>query len=290
MATVVVIGEGSDKKLVAYVVAQPNHHLVRTLRSYLTSCLPDYMVPAAIVRLDAIPLTSNGKINRKALPAPDGDSFVRQVYEEPQGEIETIVAQIWSELLNIDRVSRNDNFFALGGHSLLAVRLMNRIATLGVQLPLSLIFASPCLSSFAECIKRRLNSGDSSTSITPITREGDLPLSFSQQRMWFLAQMDGVSETYHIPSATRFRGDINRDALQRSLDTIFARHEALRSVFINVDGHPQVRLLDPDSGVPIRWEDLRGVQDAESKLEQMSTNEARVPFDLERGPLIRALM
>ncbi|KAG0200436.1 hypothetical protein BGX31_004057, partial [Mortierella sp. GBA43] len=103
MATVVVIGEGSDKKLVAYVAAVSEEELVRTLRSYLTSCLPDYMVPAAIVRLDSLPLTPNGKVDRKALPAPDGDSFVRQVYEEPQGDIETTVAHIWSELLNIDR-------------------------------------------------------------------------------------------------------------------------------------------------------------------------------------------
>ncbi|KAG0205457.1 hypothetical protein BGX31_002985, partial [Mortierella sp. GBA43] len=281
-ATVIVMGQGSDKKLVAYVVSQPTDQLVHVLRSHLSSCLPDYMVPAATVRLDALPLTSNGKIDRKALPDPDGDAFARHVYEEPQGMIETTVAQIWSELLNVDKVSRNDNFFALGGHSLLAVRLMNRIATFGVHLPLSTLFASPHLSSFAECVSSRMDKGDSSTSIiTPISREGVLPLSFSQQRMWLLAQMEGVSETYHIPSAIRLRGEINREALQRALDTIFARHEALRSVFVNADGQPQVRLLKPDSGIPIRWEDLRGRQDSETELDRMSTSEANTPFDLE---------
>ncbi|KAF9949138.1 hypothetical protein BGZ65_007562, partial [Modicella reniformis] len=149
-AAVIATGEGSDKKLVAYVVAKPNDQLVNTLRTHLSSKLPDYMVPAAIVRLDALPLTSNGKLDRKALPSPDSASFAHQEYEEPRGEIETRVASIWAELLHLDRVSRNDNFFALGGHSLLAVRFMNRIAALGVQPPLSSLFASPYLSSFAE--------------------------------------------------------------------------------------------------------------------------------------------
>ncbi|KAG0205323.1 hypothetical protein BGX31_003003, partial [Mortierella sp. GBA43] len=274
VVTVIAAGDGSDKKLVAYVVARKDDDLVRTLKSYLTSCLPDYMVPAAIVRLDSLPLTSNGKIDRKALPEPDRDAFDRQVYEEPQGLMETTVAQIWSELLNVDRVSRNDNFFALGGHSLLAVRLMNRIATLGAQLPLSAVFASPYLSSFAECVKNHLDEGENSLApIASVSREGYLPLSFPQQRMWFLAQMEGVSETYHVPAAIRLHGDVNHTALQRALDTIFARHEALRSIFVNVDGNPQVRLLDPHSGVPIRWEDLRGRQDAETELDRMTTDE-----------------
>ncbi|KAG0207382.1 hypothetical protein BGX31_002567, partial [Mortierella sp. GBA43] len=228
-ATVVAIGESSDKRLVAYVAGASNDDLARILRSYLTSCLPDYMVPAAIVRLDSLPLTSNGKIDRRTLPAPDGDALARQAYEEPQEKIEIAVAQIWSGLLSIERVSRNDNFFALGGHSLLAVRLMNRIDTLGAQMPLSAIFASPHLSSFAELVKIQLDKGENTTSIiNPISRDGDLPLSFSQQRMWFLTQMEGVSETYHIPLAIRFRGNVNHTALQRALDTIFSRHEALR--------------------------------------------------------------
>jgi hypothetical protein len=248
MATVTVMGDDSDKRLVAYVVAKPKDDLVHILRSYLTSCLPGYMVPAAIVRLELIPLNSNGKLDRKALPAPDGDAFARQVYEAPQGATEIAVAHIWAMILNLDRVSRNDNFFALGGHSLLAVRMMNRIATLGVQLPLSTLFDSPCLSSFSECVRKCQDNGSSSLSkITPISRDGDLPLSFSQLRMWFLAQLEGVSETYHIPIDVRFRGDINREAWQRALNTIYARHEALRSVFVSVDGRPQVRLLTPHS-------------------------------------------
>ncbi|KAF9921751.1 hypothetical protein BGZ65_010103, partial [Modicella reniformis] len=258
-AVVVAMGEGSDKRLVAYVVAKPDDQLVQSLRTHLSSRLPDYMVPAAIVRLDALPLTSNGKLDRKALPAPDSSAFVHEEYEEPRGEIETRIAYFWAELLHLDRVSRNDNFFALGGHSLLAVRLMNRIAVLGVQPSLSSLFASPRLSSLAEYVSQQLLTGGVSLSmIKPIPRDGDLPLSFSQQRMWFLSQLEGVSQTYHMPLAVRFRGEINREAWQRALDTVFTRHEALRSVFVAVDGQPQVQILPAHSGIPIRWEDLRG--------------------------------
>ncbi|KAK3817436.1 MAG: Non-ribosomal peptide synthetase module [Benniella sp.] len=290
-AAVTTIGEGSDKRLVGYVVAKPDGNLLNTLRSHLTSCLPDYMVPAAIVRLDSLPINSNGKLDRKALPIPDSGALAREVYEEPQGDVETAIAHIWVEVLNLDSVSRNDNFFALGGHSLLAVRLMNRIASLGVQPPLSTIFANPTLSSFAESVGQYMdNEATTYSTIHPISREGVLPLSFSQQRMWFLAQMEGVSETYHMSMAVRLHGDFNRDAWRRALDTLFARHESLRSVFVSTDGQPHVRLLPAQSGMPIRWEDLRGLSDAESLLERMRTNESKDPFDLTRGPLIRVLM
>ncbi|KAF9997036.1 hypothetical protein BGZ65_007383, partial [Modicella reniformis] len=290
-SVVIATGQGNDKRLVAYVVAEPDDQLVSTLRSHLVSCLPDYMVPTAIVRMDSFPLTSNGKLDRKALPAPDSDAFARQTYEEPQGEIEITIAQIWSELLHVDRVGRNDNFFALGGHSLLAMRVMNSTTELGVQLPLSTLFASPCLSSFAECVSQNLAEGVRSFStITPIPREGDLPLSFSQQRMWFLAQLEGVSETYHMPLAVRLRGDLNCDAWQSALNTLFMRHEALRSVFITVNGEPRVRLLSAQSGIPICWKDLRGQHDAETQLERIRDKEASVPFDLAQGPLIRVVM
>jgi len=290
-AAAITIGEGSDKRLVGYVVSKADDNLLSTLRAHLTSCLPEYMIPAAIIRLDSLPINSNGKLDRKALPVPDSDAYCHQIYEEPRGDVETAIARIWAKVLNIDRVGRNDNFFALGGHSLLAVRLMNRVASLGVQLPLSTVFASPTLSLFAESVSRCMDKESTTDStIHPVSREGDLALSFSQQRMWFLAQMDGVSETYHMPSAVRLRGELNRDAWQRTLDTLFARHEALRSVFVAVDGQPQVRLLPAQLGLPIRWKDLRSSSDAESELERLSDSEAKDPFDLAQGPLIRVLM
>jgi hypothetical protein len=290
-AVVITIGEGSDKKLVGYVVANPDANLLNSLRSHLTSCLPEYMVPAAIVRLDSLPLNSNGKLDRKALPVPDSGAYVRQIYEEPQGEVEIAVAQIWTEVLNLDRVSRNDNFFALGGHSLLAVRLMNRITTIGVQLPLSSIFASPTLSSFAESASRCMDKDIiTHSTIEPIPREGDLPISSSQQRMWFITQMDGTSETYHLPMAIRLRGDLNRDAWERALNTLYTRHESLRSVFVAADGQPQVRLLPANSGMPITWEDIRDSSNTESQVGRICAEETMRPFDLVRGPLIRVLM
>jgi len=263
-AIVIATGDGNEKRLVAYVVAKPDEKLVRTLRSYLISRLPEYMVPAAIVRLDSLPINSNDKLDRKALPSPGSDDFARHIYEEPQGEIETAIAHMWAEVLNINRVSRNDNFFALGGHSLLAVRLMNRVVSLGVQMPLSSIFASPTLSSFAESASQCMDKESTNYSaIHPVPRDGDMPLSFSQQRMWFLAQMEGVSETYHMPMAVRLRGVLNRNAWECALNTLFARHESLRSVFVAADGQPRIRLLPPHSGIPIRWDDLQGTSDAE---------------------------
>ncbi|KAF9345401.1 hypothetical protein BGX34_004801, partial [Mortierella sp. NVP85] len=149
---VITIGDGSAKKLIGYVVAKPDDNLPNTLRSHLTACLPEYMVPAAIVRLDALPLNSNGKIDRKALPVPDSDAFARHVYEEPQGETETAVARIWADLLHIDRVSRNDNFFALGGHSLLAVQMMERMRRISLSLSIRALFVTPTLSALVQSL------------------------------------------------------------------------------------------------------------------------------------------
>ncbi|KAF9963002.1 hypothetical protein BGZ65_006662 [Modicella reniformis] len=152
-ATVITLGQGTDKRLVAYVVAGQEEHLAHTLRSHLTSCLPDYMVPAAFVRMDKIPRDNNGKLNRKALPEPDSNAFARQVYEAPQGEMETAIARIWADLLNVDHVSRNDNFFALGGHSLLAVQMIERLRRMNLALPIQSLFKAPTLSVLAQSLR-----------------------------------------------------------------------------------------------------------------------------------------
>ncbi|OHV53272.1 non-ribosomal peptide synthetase [Photorhabdus temperata] len=290
-AAVLALGEGQDKRLVAYVVAPENDGLAVGLRTYLSVILPDYMVPAAFVRLDAFPLTSNGKLDRRALPAPGEEAFARQVYEAPQGEMETVLAAIWRELLGVEQISRHDNFFALGGHSLLGIRLMNRIAAFGIELPLSTLFEAPALTAFAEAMGARFDKQSRLLpAILPISREGKLPLSFSQQRLWFLAQLDGVSDTYHIPVTIRLRGQVDIAAWQQALNALFARHEALRSVFMVVDGQPQVRLLAPDNGLPLSQHDLRGIPEAETVLERLSTEEVYTPFDLMSGPLIRAFL
>nr|WP_283256376.1 non-ribosomal peptide synthetase [Photorhabdus aballayi] len=290
-AAVLALGDDYDKRLVAYVVAEADDELVNNLRIHLNTRLPDYMVPAAFVRLDAFPLTPNGKLDRKVLPVPGEEAFAHQIYEAPQGEIEIALAAIWHELLGIEQVSRHDNFFALGGHSLLAVRMMNRIATLGVELPLSTLFESPSLIAFAEAIRAQLNKqGSVLPAIMPISREGELPLSFAQQRLWFLSQLEGVSETYHIPMALHLRGQLNISVLQQTLDTLFSRHEALRSIFISVDGQPQVKLLSAELGLPMKKYDLSKAFDMDEQLKHLCVQEAKTPFDFACGPLIRSTL
>ncbi|EQB97793.1 hypothetical protein B738_28892, partial [Photorhabdus temperata subsp. temperata M1021] len=252
-AVVLALGDGQDKQLVAYVVAEADEELVNCLRTHLSDILPDYMVPAAFVRLDAFPLTPSGKLNRRVLPVPGEEAFARQIYAAPQGEMETTLAAIWRELLGIEKISRYDNFFALGGHSLLAVRMMNRIAALGIELPLSTLFKFPSLTAFAKAINARLDEKSGGLpAIIPLSRQDKLPLSFAQQRLWFLAQFDGMSDTYHISVALRLRGQLDIAAWQQAFNTLFARHEALRSVFVAVDGQPQVELLPAELGLPMK--------------------------------------
>ncbi|KAF9166965.1 hypothetical protein BGX20_000067, partial [Mortierella sp. AD010] len=289
-AVVIALGEGNVKRLVAYVVAKPDAQLANSLRSHLVERLPDYMIPAAYVRLDMFPLTSNDKLDRRALPAPDEDAFARQAYEEPRGEIEIALAQIWTELLHLDRVSRHDNFFMLGGHSLLAVRLMNRISTLGVQLPLSSLFSSPHLSSLAEVVNTNLSQGYASLPmITPVDRNGVLPLSFAQQRMWFLAQLDGVSDIYHVPISIHLHGTLNREALQQSMNDLFTRHEALRSVFVAVNGQPSMQILESKE-LTVDYIDLRYAVDRDEQLLASTHKAVHTSFDLTQGPLVRVTL
>ncbi|MCA1371931.1 non-ribosomal peptide synthetase, partial [Bradyrhizobium sp. BRP14] len=240
-----------DKRLVAYVVAKTTDGsdeadgaaLAAALRAHLGGLLPDYMVPSAFVRLSALPLTPNGKLDRKALPAPEDDAYVRRTYEAPRGEVETLLAGIWQELLGIERVGRHDNFFELGGHSLLAVRLLARLTqALAVELPLATLFANPTLADLALSVGEVMDGSgaQAAPAIMPVGRDGALALSYSQQRLWFLAQLDEGSTSYHIPLGLRLRGALDRVAWQRSLDQLFARHEALRSVFVAPQGQPRV--------------------------------------------------
>ncbi|KAF9367213.1 hypothetical protein CPB97_006128, partial [Podila verticillata] len=189
------------------------------------------MVPSAFVCLDLLPLTSNGKVNRRALPDPDSGSFVVGEYVAPLGDIEAALASLWCQMLKIERVGRDDNFFMLGGHSLLATRFLNRVSTtLGVQLPLSTLFQTPTLSALAEVVQRSIAKKDlAHTTISPTPRDGLLELSFAQQRLWFLTQMEGMSEIYHVPTALRLHGTLNQFILGKALNTLYARHESLRT-------------------------------------------------------------
>ena len=287
---------GAEQRLVAYVVPQDadldSAALVTTLRTELAAQLPDYMLPSAFVRLAELPLTSNGKLDRKALPAPDDEAYASRAYVAPQGALEQAMAGLWQALLETQQVGREDDFFELGGHSLLAVRLMVHIRqTFGAELPVVTLFANPTLAALSRAVAEAggdLAAPVESSSIPALPRDGRLPLSFAQQRLWFLSQWEGVSVIYHVPTALRMRGTIDCAALRRSLDALMARHEALRSVFELVDGEPVVRLLPAATALPLIEHDLSGTPDAPMHLEQLAKVEARTPFDLRHGPLIRA--
>ncbi|WP_338911146.1 non-ribosomal peptide synthase/polyketide synthase [Mycetohabitans rhizoxinica] len=285
-AVVLARGENNDKRLIAYIVAEPDDTLASTLHAHVAAALPEYMVPAAFMRLDAWPLTPNGKLDRRALPEPDDDAFAHHAYEAPQGELETMLAAIWGELLGVERISRHDNFFELGGHSLFAVRMVNRLQQIqGITLPLATLFGHPTVTGLAQVIADIKVS--TLPPVTPVSRDEALPLSFAQQRLWFLAQFDGVSQTYHIPMALRLSGSLDTAAWQAALDALYARHEALRSVFVSVEGEPQVALL-PATGLGLIEYDLRNEPTPEAAWQTIRDDEARAPFDLARGPLIRA--
>ena len=273
------------KRLVAYVVGEA---APEALRTHLGSCLPEYMIPAAYVLLDTLPLTPNGKLDRKALPAPDGSAYGAPAHEAPQGEIETTLAPIWSELLSIERIGRHDHFFALGGHSLLAVQLTSRIrATLGLEVPLAELFAQPTLAGYAKRVAAA--TGSVLPAIVPAPRHEALPLSFAQQRLWFLAQLDDRADAaYSIPVGVRLKGSLNGAALQAAMNRVVARHEALRTCFGSVDGTPVQVVAAPEMGLALSHADLSNHADAEAELERLAAEEALAPFDLAHGPLIRA--
>ena len=282
-----------DKRLVAYYTtarageSEQETWSAEALRNHLAGRLPEYMVPAAYVRLESLPLTPNGKLDRKALPAPEAEAYASRGYAPPQGEIETKLAAMWAEVLKLDRVGRHDNFFSLGGHSLLAVRVVSRLRQeLGMEVAIRDLFAHPVLADLAKALGSAARI--ELPPITPAQRSGRLPLSFAQQRLWFLAQMEGVGEAYHISGGVRLKGDLDRAALRRALDRILIRHEALRTTFAFLDGEPVQRIAAiENSRFALLEHELREHRAAQAELDRLMGMEASAPFDLEHGPLIR---
>ncbi|HEX8246225.1 MAG TPA: condensation domain-containing protein, partial [Longimicrobium sp.] len=273
-----------DTRLVAYLVGDAD---AEALRTCLAERLPEYMLPAAYVRLDALPLTPNGKVDRRALPAPEGDAFATRGYEAPSGAVEEAVAAIWAELLGVERVGRRDHFFERGGHSLLAARVVSRVRqALGVEAVPRDLFERPVLAEFARGLEAAGRA--EAAPIAPVERSGPLPLSFAQRGLWFLEQLGNLGSTYHIPTGLRLRGELDRGALARALDRIVARHEALRTTFVAADGEPVQRITPAEeSAFGLVEHDLAGHAEAGEELRRLMAAEAAAPFDLERGPLIR---
>ena len=259
------------------------------LREALTHALgdelPDYMQPAHLVVLDEFPLTANGKVDRRALEALARGSAGAD-YAAPVGTTESTLSTLWSDLLGIPRIGRDDHFFDLGGHSLLAVQVISRVRqNLGVDVALADLFAHPVLSDFAACIDGK--DQDRLPPIEPVDRQALLPLSFAQQRLWFLAQLgEHASRAYHMPLGLQLRGPLDRPALQRALDRLVERHEALRTHFALQDGVP-VQVIEPPAPFELHDHDLRNEADPAQAALALAADEADRPFDLERGPLIR---
>ncbi len=276
------------KRLVAYVV--PAGALdPEEVREHVRAALPEYMVPGALVVLDALPLTRNGKLDGRALPAPAWEGEGRFV--APRTPDEEILAGIWAEVLGVERVGARDDFFALGGHSLAATRVLSRVAkALGAEVPLRALFEAPTLGGFAARVAAA-RGGAAAAGLPPIAsvrREGPLPLSFAQERLWFVEQLRPGGSTYAMASRVLLSGALDAGALRRALEEIVRRHEALRTVFAAVDGRPEQVVLPP-APLALEPEDLSALPDAGrgAELDRRVRETALRPFDLERGPLFR---
>ncbi|MEU4782755.1 amino acid adenylation domain-containing protein, partial [Micromonospora sp. NPDC023633] len=278
---------GGHQRLVAYVLTGAGQAPdAARLRDRLAGELPDHMVPAAYVRLAAWPLTPNGKLDRAALPAPDGEAFGQRGHVEPVGLLETMVAGVWAEVLGIGRVGRHDDFFALGGHSLLAMRLVSRIRqVLGREVSPAALFAAPVLSAF---VARLTPDGrDVLPPIRPVDRGGPLELSFAQRRLWFLERLGGLGHAYHMPLALQLDGWLDHDALRAALDALVARHEALRTRLVPTGSDVHQHVDPPGTGFTLHTHDLTGAPDAAALLARLQDEESTAPFDLTAGPLVR---
>ncbi|MDH6711463.1 amino acid adenylation domain-containing protein, partial [Kitasatospora sp. MAA19] len=229
------------KRLIAYTVPTGDLDTTAVL-AHVADRLPEYMVPTAIVTLDALPLTVNGKLDRHALPAPDLATVSNRAPRTPREEI---LCEVFAQILGVPQVNVDDSFFALGGHSLLATRLVSRIRTvLDVELPIRTLFETPTVAALAQ---RLDDTTTSRPALTTTTRPEALPVSYAQQRLWFLGELEGPSATYNIPLALHLTGHLDTTALDAALHDVVARHEVLRTVYPTVDGHPRQQVRPADS-------------------------------------------
>lgn len=297
VAQAVVEVKGDPGQLVAYFVAGPARPSARELREHLSASLPPSMLPSNFIELKQLPITPNGKIDRDALPAPTRESAEKDgASAHPRTAIEESLVRIYGEVLRMEMVGREDNFFQLGGRSLDVTRVMAKVAKeFAVELPLEVMFNDPTPArlarAVAEALARERPASEASPLLPPPPRPAVLPLSFSQQRLWFLHGVlpPEAAALYNGPVPVRLQGRLDRAALRRSFDEIIRRHEVLRTAFRLVDGEPTQVVL-PELRLTIESIDLRGRGPAErlAEVERLAEADARCPFDLARPPLLRA--
>lgn len=268
-------------------------YLVPQLRQFLKERLPDYMVPRTFILLSCLPLTSNGKIARHILPLPTffGNNSTTN-YIPPQTASEKLLANLWAEILGVEQVGLEDNFFELGGHSLLATQLISRIREVfAIELPLRSLFEAPTVGSLHQKIDQaRDQSSDLLiASIQPTENSREAPLSFPQQRLWFLSQLEGANVAYNMPAAVQIVGNLNVGALEKSLVEIVQRHNTLRTRFQLVKGTP-VQVIGEQSEPCLTVIDLQNIKATTqtTEIQKWVAQEAQSPFDLKNGPLFRA--
>ncbi|PIB52873.1 non-ribosomal peptide synthetase [Pseudomonas sp. 2995-1] len=261
------------------------------VKAALAAELPEYMVPAQLMRLDAMPLSPSGKLDRRALPEP---VWQTREHIEPETPLQQQIAAIWREVLGLPQIGLRDDFFALGGHSLLATQIISRTRqACDVELPLRTLFEASELGAFAEQVGLIQASGqrNQQTAIAKVDRSQPVPLSYSQQRMWFLWQMEPDSPAYNVGGMARLRGVLDVGRFEAALQALIMRHETLRTTFPSVDGVAYQK-VSPQTGVRMDWQDISALNETEreQRLQQLADHEAHTPFNLETGPLLRACL
>ncbi|HWW74832.1 MAG TPA: condensation domain-containing protein, partial [Pyrinomonadaceae bacterium] len=286
-------GEGAGKRLVAYVVGRSREVPdAGELRRFLAERLPDFMIPSVFVALEKMPLTPNGKVDRRALPPPDDSGRdAEAAFVAPRNQTEELLASIWADLLGLRQVGVFDNFFDLGGHSLLATQLASRIReALRVEVPLRTLFSASTIAELAPEVES-LQRGPRGGQLPPVEsapREERPPLSFAQQRLWLLDQFEPGNPFYNISGGLRLEGPLDADALRRSVNEIVRRHEALRTCFASDGGRPY-HLVAPEISFALPLIDLSRLSESEREREtsDYARRESRRPFDLGHAPLLR---
>ena len=277
-----------NKYLAAYFIAENNNEInVSELKNYLVETLPDYMVPTAFMQLEEFPLTPNGKLDRKALPVPEITSS--KAFIAPRNDTEKAIASIWQEILKIERVGVQDNFFELGGHSLLATQVVSRIQNqLGYKISLSEFFQKPTINSLSELTATRNKIDQTALAIKKIDRNKPVPLSFAQERLWFLDQLESGSALYNTPIVLRLIGKVELQILNEAINSLIQRHEILRTCFITVGEKPTQKTIDSLT-IDINFTDLSNILSVNQvdKIKQEITNELLISFKLSELPLLK---